>query len=426
MNILIVQTGEPLHTDSGNPRPMRAMNLANVMIESGHNVCMVSSAFFHQEKKHRSKELQQIKVNERLEVNLIPSPGYSRNIGFGRLYDHAVLGIRMNRYLKELSFKPDVVFAGFPPIEVAYVAVKYAKSQGIPSLIDVKDQWPSMFVDALPSLLKPVGRVILWPYFYLARKAMYTASGITAMAPGFLNWALDFSEKKRSVNDGVFPLTSPSGQVNEKDLSQARIWWDTQGIKEDSTMNICFIGNFMSVFDFEPIKAAAISAEKEGKAYRFLLCGDGDYLGDVKSMMVGLSNVIFPGWIDRPKIEVLAERCQASMAPYLNIDNFIVNTPNKIVDAMSLGLPILCPLQGEVANLISKHGVGMRYGTDTDKSLYDCVQILEQDHTIQHEMSKNSKKLYKEQFSFEKVYSSLVTHLEKLAAKEEQSLSEKD
>jgi hypothetical protein len=38
MKIWIFQTGEPLHCDFGNPRPMRAINLANTFVEKGHNV----------------------------------------------------------------------------------------------------------------------------------------------------------------------------------------------------------------------------------------------------------------------------------------------------------------------------------------------------------------------------------------------------
>ena len=51
MNILIFQSGEPLHIDGGNPRPMRAMNLANKLVEKGHTVIILSSRFYHQEKK---------------------------------------------------------------------------------------------------------------------------------------------------------------------------------------------------------------------------------------------------------------------------------------------------------------------------------------------------------------------------------------
>jgi len=95
----------------------------------------------------------------------------------------------------------------------------------------------------------------------------------------------------------------------------------------------------------------------------------------------------------------------------------IRNLPNKIVDALSLGLPILSPLQGEVASLIADYGVGMRYGTDTGKTLHDCIAALAQDTALQKRMSQNARSLYEKQFSFEMVYGGLVKHLEKMASR---------
>ena len=132
--------------------------------------------------------------------------------------------------------------------------------------------------------------------------------------------------------------------------------------------------------------------------------------------MAGLPNVHFPGWIDRPEIEALAERCQAALAPYSNIDSFKKSIPNKIIDALSLGLPILSPLQGEVASLIAENGVGLRYGTDSRKTLHDCIQTLMHDTALQKNMSRKARALYEERFSFEMVYGGLVKHLEKLAS----------
>ena len=50
MEICIFQTGEPLHIDKGNYRPMRCMLLADSLIEKGHKVKIISTAFFHQRK----------------------------------------------------------------------------------------------------------------------------------------------------------------------------------------------------------------------------------------------------------------------------------------------------------------------------------------------------------------------------------------
>ena len=88
MLVWILQTGEPLHIDNDNSRPMRAMNLSDKLVGSGHSVILWSSAFNHRIKKHRSKKYETHKVNDNLEIRLIPSYGYKKNISLARLLDH--------------------------------------------------------------------------------------------------------------------------------------------------------------------------------------------------------------------------------------------------------------------------------------------------------------------------------------------------
>ena len=132
----------------------------------------------------------------------------------------------------------------------------------------------------------------------------------------------------------------------------------------------------------------------------------------LRNMMSGLSNVYFPGWVERAQIKALAERSCASLAPYKNTPDFAMSVPNKVIDALSLGLPLLSPLQGEVANLIGKNAVGLRYGTDSGQSLVQCIKALIDNPTLQQQLSRNALNLYEEKFSFEQVYGALVKRLE--------------
>ena len=415
--IWLLQTGEPLHTDGNDARPMRAMNLSNALVQVGHRVVLWSSAFYHQEKRHRSTRAQCIRVSKNLEIRLIPSGGYQRNIGFRRLIDHAQLAFNLKQMLNQEEDIPDVVFIGYPPIETAAVLVRWLSRRGVPSLLDVKDQWPTLFLDALPVFLRPLGRLFFWPYSYMARRAMQDATGLCAMANGFLGWALKFAGREQTDMDGVFALTSPLGQVSPSELEEARRWWNEQGILDDGRVRVCFVGSHMSIFDFKPVQEAAKIAAKANIPCEFIICGDGGSSAELRALVSNLPNVVFPGWVNRPQIEALAERCQAALAPYLNIENFTMNIPNKVIDALSLGLPILSPLQGEVASLIAEHDVGMLYGADTGKSLHDCILTLTLDKSLQQSLSDNASALYDERFSFEMVYGRLVNHLEMLDQK---------
>jgi glycosyltransferase involved in cell wall biosynthesis len=415
MNIWLLQTGEPLHIDAGNPRPMRAMNLANALAEAGHKVVLWSSAFYHQEKRHRSRSAQRFIVSPQLEIRLIASPGYARNIGPGRLWDHAVLARNLWEQLKQETQVPDAAFIGYPPIEAAAVMARWLSVRDVPCMLDIKDQWPNLFVDALPKSAQPLGRIVFAPYFHLAKRAMRDATGLSAMADGFLVWAIDFAGRQHNCMDRVVPLTTSSGQISLVELEAASQWWNNKGIVADDRSRVFFVGSHSQAFDIEPIYQAAKNYSSHGNQCEFVICGDGEYSAGWRNLMSGLPNVHFPGWVDRAQIEALAKRSHAALTPYRNIDNFTKNLPNKVIDALSLGLPIISPLQGEVANLIEAHEVGLRYGTDSGRSLVECIDVLISSQALRQKMSNNARRLYRERFSYEMVYGGLVRHLELLA-----------
>jgi len=72
---------------------------------------------------------------------------------------------------------------------------------------------------------------------------MRDATALCAMADSFLNWSLEFAGRRQTDMDGVFPLTSPLGQVSKSQLEDARRWWDEQGILDDGRPRICFVGS---------------------------------------------------------------------------------------------------------------------------------------------------------------------------------------
>ena len=395
---------------------MRAMNLANALVNAGHRAVVWSSAFSHQERRQRSLVPETRVLSENLEYRLIPSPGYDRNIGLGRLWDHAVLGVNLRRMLNEQMDLPDVCFIGYPPIETATVMARWLKERGVPTLLDVKDQWPTLFLDSVPPPFKALGRFVLSPYYLSARRAMRDATGISAMADSFLDWALLFAGRSRSSHDIVVPLTSPRNESGDADLLEASEWWAARGVREDSTPRFCFIGTHARSFDFNPIAAAARSLAVNHVACELIIAGAGESSPDWKKAATGLPNVRFPGWINPAQARILARLCSGFLAPYIGSDDFQRSVPNKVIDALSFGLPVVTSLRGEVAALIDQFEVGLRYGTDSNRTLYDCLMILIEDSALQRRMSRNALQLYEERFSYEKVYGSVVAHLEDLAA----------
>ena len=416
MKAWILQTGEPLHCDQGSPRPMRAMNLANELIGRGHEVTIWSSSFYHQEKRHRSSEFKSFNISHLLTINLVCSPGYSRNIGVGRLYDHAIFARNLKRELGSTHLElPDVAFVGYPPIEAAAVMLRWLKDRNIPSIVDVKDQWPALFLDPLPVILHPIAKLVLFPYFKLGRRSIRDATALTSMTSSYIDWVEKFANQKFNAKL-VVPLTAPEDEVPIESLESAGYWWDERGVFVNrKSFRVIFVGSHMSIFDFAPLAEAAELCRLSGLPIEFVICGDGQHSVEIKKIMLHCKNVIFPGWIDRSKIVALAARSQAAIAPYRNISNFTMNLPNKIVDALMLGLPLLSPLSGEVDNLISNYKVGFTYSSSTGSTLYDRLKLLHHNQALQLEMSRNARLIFSSLFSYDTVYRNLGDFVESVS-----------
>jgi len=394
---------------------MRAMNLANALVSREHQVTLWSSAFYHQEKRHRTHQYQQIKVNELLDIRLIPSRGYEGNIGLGRLIDHAELALNLRKLLKREQTVPDVAFVGYPPIEFAYVALKWMKAHGVPTLLDVKDQWPHIFIEPFPWWLRPFAKFAFYPYFYVGRKTLREATAFCTMAQGFLDWMSRFSGRPLSSLDCIAPLSSVPQNLTDECVNDAVAWWKTHGVIDDGRKRFFFVGSFSQAFDFLPVAKAARQAYDTGLDWQFVICGDGAKAEYLSELFSGLSNVVLPGWADRPKVEALACMSLVGLAPYRNTPDFINSVPNKVIDYLSLGKPIASPLEGEVAALIKHHHVGLAYGQSSTGGLFDQLMRACHDETNMKQISENASILYDTHFSGEKVYKSLAEKLESLS-----------
>ena len=226
MRVWIIQTGEPIHIDYGKSRPMRAINLANYLIEAGHKVTLWTSAFNHADKSHRENEFKEIKYNKSLNILLIPSPGYSRNIGIKRLIDHFFLGLNLRNFLLKRNLQlPDIAFIGYPPIETSYVAINFLKKNNIPTILDVKDLWPTLFLEPFPKILKPIARILFHPYYYLAKKSINNAFSICSMSIEYIIWVNKFAKRNSDNKNIIAPLTTKLPIINNKELENAEHWW---------------------------------------------------------------------------------------------------------------------------------------------------------------------------------------------------------
>lgn len=410
MKIWIFQTGEPLHTDPDFPRPMRAMNLANALIDEGHQVVVWSSAFYHQKKKHRTKKFVSLVVSDNLKVNLIPSRGYGRNIGFSRLKDHYELGKNLSFELDRTTQEdtPDIAFVGFPPIEFAHTAVQFCKKNQLPFILDAKDMWPDYFVEKIPKNFRFLGPHIFRVWFRMSEFIFKNASGYSTISQGYLDWMCRVGNRKVNDYDCIAPTSTSYDEIDESETYKCVAKWDEMGISIGKDRLVFYAGTINKTLDFGSILYVAKQLKEIRKNIKIVICGGGPQLESSRLLFRGLDNVIFTGWVNRNMFLALAKNAMASLIPYRNSKTFTLGIPNKFSDALSIGVPILSCLEGEVKQLIVSKKIGFYYPSDEPEALLKaCLKYLESPDLVDRH-SQNAKKLYAEQFESSEIYRNLI------------------
>ena len=396
---------------------MRAMLLADELLKEGHKVTIISSSFFHQRKTFRSKSFKKVNVKENLTIVLIPSLGYKKHIGFKRLLDHIILSINLYKFLsKNKKFKPDKVFLGYPPIESSFVIINWAKKNNIPIMLDVKDNWPENFIEAFPNFLKKFARFILFPYFKLSSNIFNNADAISSITNSFINWIKSFQNKKnKNFNESKFfvsPLVRKKIIFKPKNLKEAIDFWNKKGINVLEKKHFSFVGSLSNSFDFKLILNISNYLISRYPNYIFIICGTGDKYIELKKLFSNKSNVMLIGEIDKYKASILIKNSVASLAPYLNNQNFQNSIPNKVIESLENSVPFITNTQGELKKMIEEFDNGIFL----DKDLKDIKKIsnLIEDKEFLNNLKKNSFNSYQELFNFEKTYRKIILNLKKI------------
>ena len=412
MKIWVVTVGEPLPTDEGNDRLHRGGMIATSMVNLGHEVVWWSSSFNHSRRVLRSEKTERIQVQKNFNLYTLFGGGYKRNISLERIQDHRRLALEFKAFCEQED-RPDIIIASYPTIELCVASIEYGKKHGIPVVIDVRDLWPDIFIDPLPAFLKPIGKLLLSSFNRQARYVFRNATAVVGVSEQTVVWGLKKGVRQRSSNDVSFPFGYPAlGKQSDTELYEQKQFWAAKGLSEDKFI-VSFFGNIGHQFDLETVIEAARRLDNETNNISFVLCGDGDRLEEYRKMAKGLSNLIFPGWINKSQIIYLLGLSKVGLAPYIDKADFNLILPNKIFEYMAGGIPILSSVSGEIGHLLKDNKCGLVYRGvgDLEAKLVSLYQHKDE----LSRLSGNASAAFNEKYTAEKIYSDMADYFSGLS-----------
>ena len=415
MRIWLVTVGEPLPTDGSNERLLRTGILAGFLSRRGHEVLWWTSAFDHVRKMHRAGKDTFVSLAGNYRIAMLHSCGYRRNISLARLSDHRGLA----RTFMELAPReptPDVILCSMPTIELSRETVRYAKERGIPVVLDIRDLWPDVLLDIAPSWARSVARLFLSSLFRDLREACAGATAVIGITDPIVDWGVRYAGRPKTGLDRAFPFGYVGQIPLPGEMEKAQHYWGALGIGADpGEFLVCFFGTIGRQFDLDTVIMAARRLEGGARRFRFVLCGSGDMLPHYRKLAGDITNVVFPGWVGAAEIWTLMRIAWAGLAPYRNSMDFRLSLPNKSIEYLSAGLPLVSSLTGELERLLEEHGCGVTY-TEGDAGSLATALVELYDHRAGLEtMATNALALYHGRFTAELIYNELCGYLEDLA-----------
>jgi len=405
MIVWILKDAEPLPLKPGQ-RALRAGLLAQELGRRGHQVVWWTSTFSHHLKRFIFEADTRLELMPNVTLLALDVGRYRRNISFARLVHHRRLGRRFQE-LAAGEPSPDLIVSALPIIDFPFQAAHYAAARRIPLLVDVRDPWPDVFADKSPALLRPLVRWLTWTERRRAAHSLASAAALTAVSKGFLRWALKLAGRSQGAQDAVFYLGHSGFEAAGREPPLP----SELATQLSRKLVFTFVGTFGHSYEVELIARAAQHFHTHRPDVVFVLVGDGHQRKTLRQTYAELPNLILTGWLDTREIAAVLALSQVGLVPCRSLPDTV---PNKPFEYLAAGLPLISSLQGEMAEIIETHGLGLSYRAGDLGGFIQAVDRVWRDRGALARWSTNANKAFAEKFSASRIYPDFASHVELL------------
>lgn len=401
MEMLMINHFTQVPSEKGNGR---FVYLCNLLKKNNPeiNLEVITTSFLHRTKEQRVLSEEDLnKLNYKLTT--IYEPGYKKNVSLKRFYSHYVMGRNLNKYLKNIKRKIDVIYCSVPSLDVAKVAAKYSKKHNIKFIIDVQDLWPEAFkmVFHIPIL----SNIIFYP---MKRKANY----IYKQADEIIAVSDTYANRAASVNNKYKNKLSVFLGTNLKDFDK----YKSENLVKyiDDKIRIAYIGTLGHSYDLTSVIEGIAKLNSEGiNNLEFVIMGDGPLRAKFENYAKEKDiDCIFTGRLEYPKMVGMLCSCDIAVNPISK--GAAASIINKVGDYAAAGLPVINTQEcEEYRDLVEKYNIGYNCNNNDYIDISKKIKYLIENKEERIKLGNNNRKLAEEKFDREKTYNKICELVKK-------------
>jgi glycosyltransferase involved in cell wall biosynthesis len=180
----------------------------------------------------------------------------------------------------------------------------------------------------------------------------------------------------------------------------------------ESLLHIAYVGNLQTQRGLVSI----MKILRKHPEWSLDLAGFGGDEGEILAAASGLSNVAWHGRVSYRRSLELNRAADVLFAIY---DPAILNnrysSPNKLFEAMLLGIPIIVARGTHIDHLVEEHQIGLVINYGDDAGLEKALTSLQTDPGLRIQMGQNSRRAYETTYNWEIMKRRLLSFYEEVA-----------
>jgi glycosyltransferase involved in cell wall biosynthesis len=358
----------------------RSFFISKELIKNGHRVTMIAA------KPEGQQEAVVKKQVEGIDVIYIRNP-YSNKMG---IIQRAKSFFRFMWKATRVLFRQnnvDLVIATSTPLTVGVPALLYKKIKGVPYVFEVRDLWPEV-----PIQMGALKNPLLRKTALMLEKMIYkNAAHIVALSPG--------------MKEGVLRVLGNDDKVSMiPNMAKPDRFWRREpdpgllkefNLQEDSFMLIHFgamgIANGLDYI----VDAAKLVQQQSDADIEFLFLGDGAVVDSLKQRITKekVENVTFIPKKPMDVTSAIVNLCDVSLVTFLNLPILCTNSPNKLFDSLSAGIPAVVNSNGWTRTMVEENHCGAYVNPENPTELAALIIRWKNNPAALDEMGKNARNL---------------------------------
>ncbi|GAB3880310.1 glycosyltransferase family 4 protein [Terrabacter terrigena] len=314
----------------------RHWDLASEWDLAGHEVVLLASSFNHFEQTSESKLAPRTQMGQRSALVALGGRPYEGN-GIGRalgMLEFAWRVLRSRGYLSGV----DVVIGSSPHPFAAVAAAMVARIRRVPFVYEVRDLWPQTLVDMGAM---PPGSFMTRLLYLMERRTVRVASGLVYLPPEadryFTEKGMELGRALHAPNSAP-PFEGPKGQPAAR---VGEVLTEVENFQRSGVRVFCYAGTIGRANGLGPVVDAFLDRRVRDRA-ALVVCGDGPERAGLEARLPRDGNVIFAGHVSKSDAFRVVDGCDVALFHLLDAPVFKYGlSPNKLVDYLSIGKPIL-------------------------------------------------------------------------------------